>query len=262
VVGAAPREVDDGSDRPLTYVRVSDTGIGIAPGELENVFQPFTQVDDGTTRTRGGTGLGLTISRHLARLMGGDLTVESEVGRGSAFTLWLPGDSTSLDETAIEETRESTPHNLAATGYALQRRLSDVLKRYMERLREDPLIPGAAELGAADLEDHASTFLTDIAQSLIALEQSRAVPDRLLQDGSEIQRVVAELHGRQRAQLGWTAEALTREWTILWEEIESAVRSEIPLGEPIGGALDLLKRFLDRGERVSARSRGSGLSQE
>ena len=74
----------------LTSVRVSDTGRGIPPAQIERVFQPFVQVDAGLTRTAEGVGLGLAISRDLARGMGGDLTVESEPGRGSAFTLLVP----------------------------------------------------------------------------------------------------------------------------------------------------------------------------
>jgi signal transduction histidine kinase len=71
-------------------VRVIDVGTGIPPEKHELIFQPFTQASTGFTRTAGGSGLGLAISRDLARLMGGDVTVASEPGRGSTFTLTLP----------------------------------------------------------------------------------------------------------------------------------------------------------------------------
>lgn len=67
--------------------RVTDSGSGIAPADLERLFQPFTQVDASSTRRFGGTGLGLTIARRMANMMGGDITVESTLGQGSVFTL-------------------------------------------------------------------------------------------------------------------------------------------------------------------------------
>ena len=80
-----------GEPRPdEVAVRVSDTGIGIPFDKLGAIFEPFVQVDAGLTRRTGGTGLGLAISRDLARAMGGRIEVESEVGRGSTFTVVLP----------------------------------------------------------------------------------------------------------------------------------------------------------------------------
>lgn len=70
-------------------VAVRDTGIGISPKKMNKIFESFTQADASTTRKYGGTGLGLTISKSLAELMHGDLTVKSEIGRGSTFTLHL-----------------------------------------------------------------------------------------------------------------------------------------------------------------------------
>ena len=78
--------VADGSSVRLT---VTDTGIGIPADQLPTIFEPFVQVDTRLTRTHEGVGLGLAISRDLARAMGGDLTVESRVGEGSCFTLTL-----------------------------------------------------------------------------------------------------------------------------------------------------------------------------
>jgi CheY-like chemotaxis protein len=91
-------------------LNVKDTGIGIAPEHLNKLFAKFTQADATTTRRFGGTGLGLAIFRDLATLMGGKINVESEVGRGTSFTVVIPlervGDVVvqAIDQGVISET--------------------------------------------------------------------------------------------------------------------------------------------------------------
>ena len=87
---------------------VADTGIGMTPAQLETLFERFKQADDSTTRRFGGTGLGLAITRAFSRLLGGDVTVESQEGHGSTFAIDIPA------ELPAQEVEESMPAPLHA----------------------------------------------------------------------------------------------------------------------------------------------------
>ena len=97
LVGNAVKFTDAGSvsldvcarDERLVFT-IRDTGPGIRAGDMGRIFDAFTQLDQSLRRSKGGTGLGLPVSRKLAHLLGGDLTVESAQGEGTTFTLWVP----------------------------------------------------------------------------------------------------------------------------------------------------------------------------
>ena len=194
---------------PWVRVRVEDTGIGIPADRLEPIFEAFVQADMKLTRAHGGAGLGLAISRRLARLMHGDVTVHSEVGVGSTFFLWLPAAPVgSLHAGGIEEhgpagealapvgpapdrdagggwvsARAGTPGGEAPLGPearsggplrevadAVLGELERVLHAYVARLRSDPATPSAHAATEAQVEDHLASFLADLAGALPHLD--------------------------------------------------------------------------------------------
>jgi signal transduction histidine kinase len=87
-----------GLGQSAVFFQIKDSGIGMPAEKISNLFQPFSQLDNSTTRQYGGNGLGLAITREFARMLGGDVTVTSELGRGSCFTLSLPLDDRQLSE--------------------------------------------------------------------------------------------------------------------------------------------------------------------
>jgi signal transduction histidine kinase len=279
VTGAVTTEPDPRArlQPQRTHIRltVTDTGSGIPPDKLRAIFEPFVQADAGPTRTQEGSGLGLTIGQRLARAMGGDLTVESVVGKGSSFSLWLPADSTAVTDNspadgASVETLAATdapepprippaPGALkglceVANGLLLQ--LSPLVEHVVGRSRCDPARAMAAGLRTSQVTDHLSTLLADIAGALLVVEESAGESSPLLADSMEIQRLVAERHGAQRARLGWTEAAMRREFMIIREELERVVRAAVPAQGPVreGDAVAIVNRFVDQAEYLGVRA--------
>ena len=248
--------------REYVSFRVTDTGSGIADEKVHAIFDPFVQVDSGHARAREGSGLGLTISRRLARLMGGDLTLATKVGEGSAFTLWLPADEAAREaepQPAIVGERVAVPRDvkgLSMVGRALLDAMEGTLVSVVERIRNDPNLHVAAGLKFSLVADHFPTLLADVAAALIAIEEMRGQSSPLLADATEIQRLVSERHGIQRHRLGWTEAALRREFMIVREELERVIRDAASLGEPlpVEDGIAVLGRFLDQSEYVAVRA--------
>ena len=292
--GAAARpspEARVSGEGPWIYVRVEDTGPGIHADRLTAVFEPFVQGDMSLARAHGGAGLGLAISRRLARLMGGDVTARSEIGVGSTFFLWLPAAPVQSLETGGlpghgpggEEARGttafasaalvSTPNGTVSRGSIYQQtadailaEVERILHSYVARLRSDPVTPSAHSIDDSLIEDHLASFLADLAGTLASLDLEAAAKQAGLRDGTAIQRAIAERHGTQRARLGWAETELRREFVILREEVDLAVRrrSRKPVRTESGAsdadreraqhAYELLEELLGRAERLSVES--------
>ena len=147
-------------------IAIADTGIGIPPERLSSLFQPFAQVDASTTRRYGGSGLGLAISRQLMSVMGGTITVDSEPGVGSVFTLSVPMHAARPDREAATVSRPIT-RDLDGLHVLL---VED------DRLNSTLVIRMLQRLGAE------VTWVDDGAQAVDAYRQGGAVWDVVLMD--------------------------------------------------------------------------------
>jgi len=270
----APPQAQVHGSGPWAFVRVRDTGIGIAPEQLAHIFDPFHQVDSTHTRAQGGTGLGLAISRRLARLMGGDLVADSTPQVGSVFTLWLPSSRGEPSQPAAAAPAAAAPSELAEDpavraespmldlqrpgldeiGEMVRGMVNDILAAYAERLRTDVATPRARRMRRPELEDHALSLLADVAQTLLIVSEAGRDAPALLRDGSAIQHTIAAHHGKRRRAQGWTETAVRRDHQLLREELERAVRGRLRNRSNAGTveeAVQLLLRLVSNAERIS-----------
>ncbi len=156
-------------DESAVSFAVRDTGIGIPPHQIGIIFEAFRQADGSTHRKYGGTGLGLSISRDLARLLGGDITVESTPSEGSQFTLTLPRVYQGQPAAAAERRVGTPAHTMVATpvapppdagAYALSASLSPIA---MDDDR-DRLTPGARRILVVEDDPRFAAILRDLAR--------------------------------------------------------------------------------------------------
>ena len=163
------RSESQGAREHVLYFEVSDTGIGIAPENKESIFESFSQADNSTTRKYGGTGLGLTISRRLVELMGGKISVESEVGIGSQFHFTMRVEA--ADGKAVEVGTIAPPEILRGVKVLVvddnrtnRRILEGMLKRWeMKSTSVDGGEEALAELSAAyQAQDRFGLILLDM----------------------------------------------------------------------------------------------------
>jgi signal transduction histidine kinase len=261
-------QVDGDRDgAPALLFVVTDSGEGVKPEDVDRIFEPFVQGAAGLTRRHGGTGLGLPISRRLARLMGGDVTVDATGGQGATFTLRLPAassvpapatlprvDARPADgpkHAAEEIRRASAGRGLKAAGESMMRQVEETVEAFVRRARADESLGFTNEMSDVDVADHLGTLVIDVANSLAVLAHNGGEPCDLLADGSRIQRLIGELHGAQRQRLGWSEAQLLHEVELVREVCLTALGQSLGDDENAREAAVLaLKRLLDERTRA------------
>jgi CheY-like chemotaxis protein len=156
LVSLAVEREGSAEDAWLTF-KVSDTGIGLTADQLGRLFQEFSQADAATTRKYGGTGLGLALSRRLCRLMGGDVTAESEAGRGSTFTVRLPADVERVRQVAQQQAAGGKGTVLVIDDEAVVREL---MQRFLSKEGFRVLTAASGEEGLRLAREHRPDAIT------------------------------------------------------------------------------------------------------
>ncbi len=193
LVGNAVKFTNEGSvivrcelldaDKQKALIDIADTGIGIMPEMINTIFEPFTQADSSTSREYGGTGLGLTLSRDMVKLLGGNLTLSSEYGEGSTFSIELNG-VTIKEEEKIEKEEPVSTKDEEETEEKKMREAADVvetlsliddskssLKRFL------PITPGKRILVVDDDSD-AREFIGQYIKEIGAEYQECGEPEK------------------------------------------------------------------------------------
>ncbi|MCO6454955.1 MAG: response regulator [Pirellulaceae bacterium] len=172
-----------GGDEPQLCFAVTDSGIGMTAEQCGRCFQPFTQADASTTRQFGGTGLGLTISRRLAMMLGGDITVESQPGQGSRFTLRLATGELDgialLDRPLLEETRPRRRYEHLVPGcrVLMVEDYADILLPVTYNLRKAGATVDVAENGLVAIERTVEAAQAGEAFDVILMDMQMPVMD-------------------------------------------------------------------------------------
>jgi len=223
-------------DQNQLQFSVTDSGIGIAKDKIAALFQPFEQADSSTTRTYGGTGLGLTISYQLANLMGGTITVESELNKGTCFNLLLPLPPVESPKTNLSSTDTKTNLQgyriLAAEDVALNRQLLQDMIEYEGALIE------LVENGALALEavqkhgaDYYDVILMDVQMPVMdgytATAKIHAIAPALPVIGVTAHALPEE---REKSLLAGMLEHISK--PIHLEQLIRAIHAAAPLQRP------------------------------
>ncbi len=155
--------VDDGPAATVVTIAVADTGLGIAADQLDRIFEPFSQVDESTTRKFGGAGLGLSIARRLLALMGGTLAVASTPGRGSTFTVTLRMERAQASEIHADRVRRRSDSGSP---------LPTSQRRHILLVEDNPLGQRATKMMLEQL-GHRVDVVEDGITAIVAVERNR-----------------------------------------------------------------------------------------
>jgi len=142
---------------------------------------------------------------------------------------------------------------LAELGDALLAETERILATFVARLRADPQTPDAHRIPESEAEDHSATFIADVAQSLAVVGRDGPEAEPVMRDATAIQLLIARRHGIQRARLGWTEPELRREYVILGEELQAALRRRISRAssQDVERAVGVVHVLLERALRES-----------